>query len=110
MNWMAIKMAFAGATVGMDALHIYAAILIQVTAAQVSRRPLSSWLPWCVVLIAEIANECLDVFWGETSSPQPWQEAGALHDAINTMMLPTVLMLLVRYAPALFRAKGRTSE
>ena len=69
MNWMILKTAIASATVQMDALHIYAAVAIQFAAAWVMRRPISSRGPWSVVLLAELANECLDVFSGETSSP-----------------------------------------
>jgi hypothetical protein len=110
MSWMTIKTTISDLTVEMDALHIYAALVIQLAVAWLSRRPLGNWLPWCAVLSAELANEYLDTFWGETSSPQRWQEAGALHDIVNTMILPTTLLLLVRYAPSLFRSAGRVGD
>ena len=99
---MAFKTQLAAITVAMDALHIYAALLIQVLAAWLLRRPLSSLWPWLVVLVAEGFNESLDLFDGETASLEPWQIDGAVHDLVNTMVLPTLLLLLVRYAPRLF--------
>lgn len=99
---MAIKTQLASITVAMDALHIYAAVLIQMLAAWLLRRPLSSLWPWLAVLVAEGANEALDLLEGDTVSLESWQIDGAVHDLVNTMVLPTLLLLLVRYAPRLF--------
>ncbi|MEO7826019.1 MAG: hypothetical protein ABIR60_02660, partial [Allosphingosinicella sp.] len=43
-----------------DALHIYAAMLVQIGAAALFRRSLASPLPWLAVLAAELLNEVLD--------------------------------------------------
>ena len=100
--WTELKVRFAEATVAMDALHIYSGFLVQILAALLLRRSLASPLPWLAVLAAEIANEWLDLFRGETAQVEPWQLDGAVHDLVNTMVLPTALMLLTRYAPRLF--------
>ncbi len=102
MDWMAFKTYLATLVVEKDALHIYAAVGIQLAVAALSRRSLAHWLPWTVVLAAEIMNEGFDMWFGEEPHIARWQVDGATHDFFNTMALPTLLMLLTRYAPSLF--------
>jgi len=104
MNWLDMKEVAAALLLEKDALHIYAAFVIQVIAALLVRRPLSHWLPWLVVLGFALFNESLDMLLGEEASIKPWQMRGAAHDLVNTMLLPTVLLLLCRYRPGLFAA------
>jgi len=85
-----------------DALHVYGAVLIQILSAAALRRPLSSWIPWLVVLGAALLNEYFDIRFGEEAQVQEWQLMGARHDILNTMVLPTLLVLLCRFAPFLF--------
>lgn len=103
MDWMGMKGLAAELTVSKDALHIYASFIIQVAAAALLRKSLAHWLPWLAVLAIEIGNEALDIFFGEEAHVQAWQWAGGRHDLINTMTLPTLMLLLCRYAPTLFR-------
>jgi cell shape-determining protein MreD len=103
-DWISIKNELARLTVEKDALHIYAALVVQLAAAFLLRKPLGSWLPWLAVLAAAVANEAGDFLLDETeSSIQQWQIDGSIHDLVNTMLLPTLLLLLVRYRPALFQ-------
>jgi len=88
-----------------DALHIYLAFIIQVSAAALFRRPLSNGLPWATVLLFELVNEGLDMWLGEELHLKRWQLVGAAHDLVNTMILPTALLLLCRHAPGLFRRR-----
>ncbi len=44
----------------MDALHVYAGVLLQVVIALVLRRTLRSPIPWLAVLVAILANEYYD--------------------------------------------------
>jgi len=90
-----------------DALHIYLAFIIQISAAALFRRSLASGLPWMTVLAFELVNEGLDLWLGEELHFKRWQMEGAAHDIINTMILPTALLLLCRYSPGLFR-RGRS--
>lgn len=83
-----------------DALHIYAAILVQVAAAAALRRSLASLWPWLIVLAAALLNEALDIT--RDGVFEEWERVGALHDLWNTMLVPTLLALLVRFAPGLF--------
>jgi hypothetical protein len=109
MDWMGMKGLAEALTVQKDALHIYAALLIQVGAAALFRKSLARWLPWLAVLLVELGNEAMDVAFGEEAHLQQWQLVGARHDIINTMILPTALLLLCRYAPALFGSAARAS-
>lgn len=81
-----------------DALHIYAALLAQVAAALALRRSLAHPAPWLFVLALAVGNEMLDMAGDELV--EPWEWDAALHDLWNTMVLPTLLLLLARLAPA----------
>ena len=107
MDWMGLKDLAADLTIAKDALHIYLAFVIQVSAAAIFRRSLASGLPWLVVLLFELVNEALDMWLGEELQFKQWQLEGAAHDLVNTMILPTALLLLCRHAPGLFRGRRR---
>ncbi len=83
-----------------DALHIYLALGMQLAAALALRRPISHPLPWLCVLAVLVANEAADLF-AERGRLREWQVLGGLRDLWNTMALPTMLLLLARYAPSL---------
>ena len=101
MDWQHIKDMIALWTdLERDALHIYAALLVQVGAALILRKRLAHWLPWAAVLVLAVGNELLDTF-GDGLVEQ-WELDGGLHDLWNTMLLPTLLLLLARFAPRLF--------
>ena len=100
MDSEAIKAAIAAWTeLDRDALHIYVAVLIQLGAAALLRRTLASPWPWLVVLAFALANEWLDVH--RDNLVEEWEKAAALHDLWNTMLLPSLLLLVVRFAPRL---------
>lgn len=97
----------ADLSVAKDALHIYLAFVIQVSTAVIFRKSLSSWFPWLAVLAFELVNEGLDMWLGEELHIKRWQIDGAAHDLVNTMILPTALLMLCRYAPGLFKSRRR---
>ena len=102
MDWEAIKAAVAAWTgLERDALHIYAAIIIQIGSAALIRRTLASPWPWLVVLAFALANEWLDM--NRDNLVERWEEQAALHDLWNSMLLPTLLLLVARFAPGLMR-------
>ena len=105
MDWIGLKDLASDLGLAKDALHVYAAVAIQIAAALLFRRPLGSWLPWFAVLLVELLNEWGDMWFGEEAHIQQWQIDGAKHDILNTMVLPTVLLLLVRFVPSLFNAR-----
>ncbi len=86
-----------------DALHIYAALFVQIAAALLSHRSLGHVFPWLAVLALELVNEVIDVVRGGEPNLMPWQVVSGVHDVINTMILPTALLLLCRRTPALFK-------
>ncbi len=103
MDWMGLKWFAGQLGLEKDALHIYVAFVIQLGAAWALKRPLGSWVPWLCVLAAALFNEFLDIWFGEEMQVKRWQVDGAIHDMINTMILPTALMFLSRRASGLFR-------
>ena len=98
MDWLQIKLALAAASgLDRDAMHIYAGVLVQLAAALLLRRKLGDWLPWFVVLVVTAVGEVADVYvdiW-----PDHALQAGkAIHDFVNTLAVPTFLLLVSRYA------------
>jgi hypothetical protein len=110
MDWISIKGYVNLLAVSKDALHIYVAIIIQVMVALIARRSLGSLLPWTAVLLLELLNEALDLLFEKEPYIHQWQIDGAVHDLVNTLLLPTLLMLLVRFVPSLFRAPEPSAQ
>jgi hypothetical protein len=105
-DWHHIKDWMEAASgLDMDALHVHAGMLVQLAAALLLRRPLRSPWPWLVVLGVETANEVYDYTY-EIWPDRDIQLAEGLRDMWNTMAEPSLILLLARYAPALF--VGRT--
>ena len=82
----------------MDALHVHGGILIQLLVALLVRRPIRSIIPWAVVLIAIVANEYYDLHY-EIWPTRAAQWAESIKDGWNTMLMPTLIMLVARFAP-----------
>lgn len=110
MDWHHLK-EWATHAVGlnMDALHVYAGLFLQLGAALVLRRSLRSPWPWLVVLVAEFANEVYDYTY-EVWPTRDIQFAEGLRDMWNTMVMPTILLLLARYAPRLLVGTSPPAE
>jgi hypothetical protein len=105
MNWYDAKLiAIEVSGLGRDALHIYVGIGGQILMAVLLRRTLASPLPWLCVLAAELANEWFDLNHEDWPDRPMWP--GSLHDVWVTMLVPTILFLMCRYAPALFHSKA----
>jgi hypothetical protein len=106
MDWIGLKDEIARMLLEKDALHIYAAVLIQLAAARWTGRTLGHLLPWGAVLAVELLNEIVDLARGGEPRVMPWQVVSGVHDIINTMILPTLLLVLCRRAPHLFDWRG----
>jgi hypothetical protein len=102
MHWNVMKDLAAELFIAKDALHIYFGFAIQIAAAAIFRKSLANFLPWLTVLAFELVNEGLDMWLGEEAHLKAWQFAGARHDILNTMILPTAVLLLCRFCPRLF--------
>jgi hypothetical protein len=79
-----------------DALHIHAAIFLYFAAMAVFRRGRASGLPWLIVLLLELANEAYDVRHNWVDGAD-WALSGSAKDLWNTMLWPTVLLLIGRH-------------
>jgi hypothetical protein len=80
-----------------DALHIHGALLLYILAMAVFRQSRRSRFPWLVVLAAELANEAYDLTRGSEGDSDEEALAGSLKDLWNTMLWPSVLLLVGRY-------------
>jgi cell shape-determining protein MreD len=110
-DWIAVKQWLAAATgLHMDALHIHAGIAVQLAAAFVTRRTLASPIPWLAVLAFTVANELYDyafeVWPGEERARQ---RAEGFRDLWNTLLVPTLLFIVSRWAPGLWRREAAVS-
>lgn len=110
MDWFQVKYMLSVASgLSMDALHVHAGLLCQILAALLLRRRLSSPWPWLVVLLLAVANEWYDYSY-ETWPDAGEQRAESVRDTWNTMLLPTLVMLLARFVPRLFVATGASAD
>jgi hypothetical protein len=94
-HWVSYKIWLIE-TVGLtnDALHVHGALLILcVSALVLRRRPDSLWC-WSIVLVAELLNEYADL---RGAAPGEVAMDAALHDIYNTMLWPTVILILGRF-------------
>lgn len=101
MDWHVFKEWLEQASgLDMDALHVHAGVLLQILAALLLRRPLRSPLPWLAVLAAIFANEVYDYRY-EVWPDRGVQLAEGARDTWNTMLLPTLILLVARFYPKL---------
>lgn len=105
-HWFTIKM-WIEHSVPFDskALHPITGVVIQLAFAAVFRSSVSRLLPWLMVLALELANEWTDLT-VEVWPDRALQVRGSISDVALTMVLPTLLLLAVRYSPGIFR-RGR---
>jgi hypothetical protein len=98
MSWYDLK-ELMGTYTGLerDALHVHGALFLYLIAMVVLRQGRRSLLPWLIVLAAELTNEFYDAWynWGEALA---WIWESSAKDLWNTMLWPTVLLLLGRYS------------
>jgi hypothetical protein len=104
LEWFAVK-SFIDHALAFheDGLHVLGGVLLQLSVAALLRRSLGAWLPWLAVLVVELVNEWADLsleIWPDRA--MQWGESG--RDLFLTLALPTVLLLLSRYAPRLLVA------
>lgn len=94
-------------TISHDTLHIIAGLLLWIALGLVLRRPLPSLRPWLWLFALILWNEAVDL-WVER-----WPDAGQQYgegakDLLLTMAVPTILMLVARARPDLFRQSAST--
>lgn len=92
-GWKFAAEQFLGLTA--DALHVHVGVLLLLGYALATRRRLYHWLPWLLVVATELVNEVIDLNQpaGSVENNMP----ASVHDVLNTMFLPTVIVLLLRW-------------
>ncbi len=92
----AIKLAIVQTTgLPKDALHIYVGLTVLLTVAAILRKPLRSIAPWLVVLIVALSGELIDMR-DDIASLGYWRWGASLHDVLNTIFWPSVILVLAR--------------
>lgn len=82
-------------------LHIHAGMAVLMVARVVTRRSLGSFVPWSVVVVAELFNEVMDrLHFGS------WRWPDTTLDVLNTLFWPTVICLGIRMRPMLLPRDG----
>ena len=84
-----------------DALHIYVGLAVFLIAAAVLRKSLRSIAPWFAVVAIAVAGELFDMR-DDIYSFGYWRWWASLHDVLNTLFWPSVLLLHARLG-AFFR-------
>ncbi|HEV2568793.1 hypothetical protein [Sphingomonas sp.] len=85
-----------------DSLHIYVALTLFLGSAMLLRWPIKGWRPWLLVLAAALAGEAWDLRDSIVYGTRLYLLAN-LKDVLNTILWPTVLMLLARHTRVLKR-------
>ena len=107
MDWAAIKTVITDETgLSRDALHLLAGIGLYVPLVALLPRRAGPWLAWLLILIAALANEWADYL----KETWPGQGSETAKDLVTTMALPTLLLLLGRYAPHLLVRPRRPDD
>ena len=78
-----------------DALHIYIGLGTFLLVAAALRKPLRSLVPWAAVLLVAVAAELVDMR-DDVASIGQWRIGASIHDIVNTLFWPTVLLILMR--------------
>jgi hypothetical protein len=92
-----------------DALHVHIGLLLFVGSALLFRWPLRSWKPWAVAFAAALIGEAWDLrdslsyhtridFWAN------------FHDVWNTMLWPSLFVVLARTTSLFGRADMQTAH
>ena len=85
-----------------DALHIYIGLAILLGVAALFRLSLRDWRPIAAVLLVAMAGEAWDLI-DSHSRGRGLRWANSWHDLWNTMLWPTILVLLARFTAVLKR-------
>ena len=90
-----------------DGLHVLVGVLLLLALALVTGRRLDDGRLWLVVLAVECLNEAIDL--GTPNFPEA-NRAASIHDLILTMLLPTAILLLLRFTGRRERQAAASTE
>lgn len=86
-----------------DALHVHIGLLAFVIVLVLVRRKGRFVIAWAAVVLIAVAGELLDMR-DDVASLGRWRWGASVHDIVNTVFWPTVLMTLACIT-GIFRAK-----
>ena len=102
----AMKLVIVSTTgLSKDALHIYIGLSTQLLAAAILRKSVRSIVPWLLVLVIATTGELIDLH-DDIASLGHWRWGASLHDILNTIFWPTVLLALARFSTLFGISKG----
>jgi hypothetical protein len=84
-----------------DAIHVYIGLFVFFFVALVSRRPIKSLTPWLAVVFVACALEIPDAI-DDVHAFGYWRLAASGHDIVNTLLWPSVMVVLAKFTPAIF--------
>lgn len=85
-----------------DALHVHLGLAVFFLAMVVLRKSPKSLVPWLCVLGLEVINELFDAaHW--RNGTLSFGFSGSLKDVVNTLLWPTVIVVMARYTRLLTR-------
>jgi hypothetical protein len=89
------------ASSGLDrgTVRVIASVPVHIGFALVFRKPITSGLPWLILLVIALANEAGDA-WSDKML-EDWETRASARDLILTMVLPSFLLIACRI-PSLF--------
>ena len=91
-----------------DAVHVHVALLLYIAAMAVFRRDRRSPVPWLVVMAFAVVNEAVDFLFNlDMGSEAAFSRV--VKDLWNTMLWPTVLLILGRYTSWFQRRPDRAA-
>ena len=97
-------------TISHDTLHLIVGLLVWLAIGLLTRHSLASWRPWLWLLVLILWNEAVDL-WIERWPDAGQQYGEGFKDLLLTMTVPTIVMIVARLRPDLFRhGDGRRSR
>ncbi len=94
--WLDVKRDLVELTaLDRDALHIYAAVAIQLATVWLMRLRLSDWRALIPLVVLELLNEFADLryeIWPPADRGMQWW--ASMHDIVNTFAVPVLLMFV----------------
>ena len=99
-EWIGLKEAWVTwSGVDRGALQVIASLLALIAIAAVIRRPLSSVLPWFLLVILAIGYEAIGTY--SDGLLEAWEIEGSIRDVALVAVTPTLLLFLCRFTPGL---------
>lgn len=95
--FQALKLDVVSATgLSKDALHLYAGLSLFVALSWLFRKSQNLFVPWLAILVVALGAEVLDRR-DDISSLGHWRWKASVHDILNTLFWPTVLVILLTW-------------